>query len=119
MLPSLFISHGSPMLALEPGASGPALKRLAAELPRPKAIVLVSAHWESPDLRVASHPAPEIWHDFAGFPPSKAYSGLKVARRSHSKRNIPHIECHIIRCVGKNKTQFARWSTDDRVWLIL
>ncbi len=57
--------------------------------------------------------------DFAGFPPSKAYSGLKVARRSHSKRNIPHIECHIIRCVGKNKTQFARWSTDDRVWLIL
>ena len=59
MLPSLFISHGSPMLALEPGASGPALKRLAAELPRPKAIVLVSAHWESPDLRVASNPAPE------------------------------------------------------------
>ena len=69
MLPSLFISHGSPMLALEPGASGPALKRLAAELPRPKAIVLVSAHWESPDLRVASHPAPETWHDFACFPP--------------------------------------------------
>ena len=70
MLPSLFISHGSPMLALEPGASGPALKRLAAELPRPKAIVLVSAHWESPDLRVASHPSPETWHDFGGFPPA-------------------------------------------------
>ena len=52
MLPSLYISHGSPMLALEPGASGPALKRLAAELPRPKAIALVSAHWESTDLRV-------------------------------------------------------------------
>ena len=70
MLPSLFISHGSPMLALEPGASGPALKRLAAELQRPQAIVLVSAHWESPDLRVASHPAPETWHDFGGFPPA-------------------------------------------------
>lgn len=42
MLPSLFISHGSPMLALEPGESGPALQRLAAELPRPKAIVIVS-----------------------------------------------------------------------------
>ena len=68
MLPSLYISHGSPMLALEPGASGPALKRLAAELPRPKAIVLVSAHWESTDLRVASNPAPETWHDFGGFP---------------------------------------------------
>lgn len=70
MLPSLFISHGSPMLALEPGASGPALKRLAAGLPRPKAIVLVSAHWESPELSVTSHPAPATWHDFGGFPPA-------------------------------------------------
>ena len=70
MLPSLFISHGSPMLALEPGASGPALRRLAAELPRPKAIVLVSAHWQSADLQVASHPAPATWHDFGGFPPA-------------------------------------------------
>ncbi len=69
MLPSLFISHGSPMLALEPGESGPALQQLAAELPRPNAIVVVSAHWESNDLRVASHPAPDTWHDFGGFPP--------------------------------------------------
>ncbi|AUG42272.1 dioxygenase [Pseudomonas chlororaphis] len=68
MLPSLFISHGSPMLALEPGASGPALARLAAELPRPKAIVVVSAHWESQDLRVNSNPQPQTWHDFGGFP---------------------------------------------------
>ncbi|ROL91173.1 DODA-type extradiol aromatic ring-opening family dioxygenase [Pseudomonas chlororaphis] len=68
MLPSLFISHGSPMLALEPGASGPALARLAAELPCPKAIVVVSAHWESQDLRVSSNPRPQTWHDFGGFP---------------------------------------------------
>ncbi|UVJ42729.1 dioxygenase [Pseudomonas sp. LS1212] len=68
MLPSLFISHGSPMLALQPGASGPALLKLAAELPRPKAIVIVSAHWESHELLVASNPAPETWHDFGGFP---------------------------------------------------
>ncbi|AZD09656.1 hypothetical protein C4K26_4267 [Pseudomonas chlororaphis] len=68
MLPSLFISHGSPMLALEPGASGPALARLAAKLPRPRAIVVVSAHWESQDLRVSSNPQPQTWHDFGGFP---------------------------------------------------
>ncbi|WP_350613155.1 class III extradiol ring-cleavage dioxygenase [Pseudomonas sp. HY7a-MNA-CIBAN-0227] len=68
MLPSLFISHGSPMLALQPGASGPALARLAAELPRPKAIVVVSAHWESQGLLVSGSPAPETWHDFGGFP---------------------------------------------------
>jgi 4,5-DOPA dioxygenase extradiol len=35
------------MLALEPGASGPALARLAAEIAKPKAIVMVSAHWEA------------------------------------------------------------------------
>ena len=70
MLPSLYISHGSPMLALEPGASGPALKRLAAELPPPKPIVPVSAHWQTTDLRVASNPEPETWHDFGGFPPA-------------------------------------------------
>ncbi|AZE77638.1 DODA-type extradiol aromatic ring-opening family dioxygenase [Pseudomonas synxantha] len=68
MLPSLFISHGSPMLALQPGASGPALQRLAAELPRPQAIVVVSAHWESQALLVSGGAAPETWHDFGGFP---------------------------------------------------
>jgi len=68
MFPSLFISHGSPMLALEPGASGPALVRLAAELPRPRAIVIVSAHWESQELLVNGNPQPETWHDFGGFP---------------------------------------------------
>ncbi|MDB6047618.1 MAG: dioxygenase [Pseudomonas sp.] len=70
MFPSLFISHGSPMLALEPGASGPALLRLAAEMPKPRAIVIVSAHWESQELLVNGNPQPETWHDFGGFPPA-------------------------------------------------
>jgi 4,5-DOPA dioxygenase extradiol len=68
MFPSLYISHGSPMLALEPGTSGPALARLAAALPKPKAIVIVSAHWESSELLVGGNPQPETWHDFGGFP---------------------------------------------------
>ncbi|TWC19543.1 4,5-DOPA dioxygenase extradiol [Pseudomonas sp. SJZ085] len=70
MLPSLFISHGSPMLALEPGDSGPALARLAAQLPRPTAILIVSAHWESSELLVSANPQPRTWHDFGGFPPA-------------------------------------------------
>ncbi|WLG43401.1 class III extradiol ring-cleavage dioxygenase [Pseudomonas sp. FP1740] len=68
MFPSLYISHGSPMLALEPGASGPALANLAATMPKPKAIVIVSAHWESSELLVSGNPQPETWHDFGGFP---------------------------------------------------
>src|SRR5690606_39608822 len=62
------ISHGSPMLALQPGASGPALAALANALPRPKAIVVVSAHWESQALRVTGHARPQTWHDFRCFP---------------------------------------------------
>ncbi|MDG9928932.1 MULTISPECIES: class III extradiol ring-cleavage dioxygenase [unclassified Pseudomonas] len=70
MLPALFISHGSPMLALEPGASGTALARLAAGMDRPRAILVVSAHWESDELLIGSSPNPDTWHDFGGFPPA-------------------------------------------------
>lgn len=58
------------MLALQPGASGPALAALARALQRPKAIVVVSAHWESRELLVMSNPQPPTWHDFHGFPPA-------------------------------------------------
>ena len=45
-LPGLFISHGSPMLALDPEQVGPALHRLSVNLPTPKAIIVMSAHWK-------------------------------------------------------------------------
>lgn len=70
MLPSLFISHGSPMVALQPGDTGRALARLARELARPRAILVVSAHWETSDLRLTSAPRQQAWHDFYGFPPA-------------------------------------------------
>lgn len=70
MLPSLFISHGSPMVALQPGDTGRVLARLAGELPRPTAILVVSAHWETVDLRLTSAPRQQAWHDFYGFPPA-------------------------------------------------
>lgn len=67
-LPALFISHGSPMLALEAGQVGIALQRLSFNLPRPKAIVVMSAHWESHALEVSTAVRPDTWHDFNGFP---------------------------------------------------
>ncbi|PVZ88713.1 dioxygenase [Serratia sp. S1B] len=69
-LPGLFISHGSPLLALDPEQVGPALQRLGLNLPRPQAIVVMSAHWESQALEVSSAVRPETWHDFRGFPPA-------------------------------------------------
>lgn len=67
-LPALFISHGSPMLALEPGQVGIALERISHNLPKPKAIVVMSAHWEDRVLEVSTATRPKTWHDFNGFP---------------------------------------------------
>ncbi|ATZ66898.1 DODA-type extradiol aromatic ring-opening family dioxygenase [Acinetobacter haemolyticus] len=68
-LPGLFISHGSPMLALDPEQVGPALHRLSHNLPKPEAIIVMSAHWESQALEVSTSTRPQTWHDFRGFPP--------------------------------------------------
>ena len=67
-LPGLFISHGSPMLAIEPQQVGPALARLSLNLPKPQAIIIMSAHWESDTLEVSTATRPDTWHDFRGFP---------------------------------------------------
>lgn len=67
-LPSLYISHGSPMTALQPGRVGPRLAELAASLPRPRAIVIASAHWPSAQPLVGGHVQPPTIHDFGGFP---------------------------------------------------
>jgi 4,5-DOPA dioxygenase extradiol len=68
MLPSVFISHGSPMHALEPGAAGEAWKALARRLPRPKAILIASAHWETNLPMLSGSENPETIHDFYNFP---------------------------------------------------
>lgn len=68
-IPSIFISHGAPTLALDNTAAHRFLKALGERLPRPKAILVVSAHWESmggPAVSLA--PQPETIHDFGGFP---------------------------------------------------
>ena len=67
-MPVLFIGHGSPMNILEKNAYTDALKELAASLPVPRAILVVSAHWVTPGLKVTAAPAPKQIYDFFGFP---------------------------------------------------
>ena len=67
-LPSVFVSHGSPMHALEPGAAGAAWKALAQRLPRPRAILIASAHWETQLPMLTGGERPETIHDFYNFP---------------------------------------------------
>lgn len=68
MMPTVFISHGSPMLAIEPGPYGSAWRKMADTLPRPKAILVVSAHWNTRQPALTLAPAPDTIHDFGGFP---------------------------------------------------
>ncbi len=70
IIPTVFLSHGSPMLMLEPGRTGPAWQALAADLPRPRAILAVSAHWNTRTPAVSAAPTPETIHDFYGFTPA-------------------------------------------------
>ena len=67
-LPSVFVSHGSPMHALHPGAAGEAWAALGRDLPRPRAILISSAHWETQVPMLTGSARPETIHDFFGFP---------------------------------------------------
>ena len=67
-LPSVFVSHGSPMHALEPGAAGEAWRALGSRLGKPKAIVIASAHWETNLPMLTGNAKPETIHDFYNFP---------------------------------------------------
>jgi 4,5-DOPA dioxygenase extradiol len=68
MLPSLFIAHGAPSLAIEQHAYTEFLRGLGKELPRPRAIVIFSAHWESQVQQISSVTRYETIYDFYGFP---------------------------------------------------
>jgi len=69
-LPAIFLSHGAPTLAVVQTEQTRAWARLAAELPRPRAILAVSAHWDTDTPAISAAPHPETIHDFNGFPRS-------------------------------------------------
>lgn len=67
-MPTLFIGHGSPMNTLEDNADTATWREVAAALPRPRAILAISAHWLTRTLAVTAMAWPETIHDFGGFP---------------------------------------------------
>jgi 4,5-DOPA dioxygenase extradiol len=70
-LPALFVSHGAPLFAIEPGSSGPALRQWGEALSKQgslRGIVIMSPHWMASSPTVMTNPQPQTWHDFGGFP---------------------------------------------------
>jgi len=68
-LPALFVGHGNPMNAIEDNAFSRAWADIGAQVPTPKAILCVSAHWETRGTQVTAMAHPRTIHDFGGFPP--------------------------------------------------
>ena len=67
-MPVLFVGHGSPSNAIDDNDFSRAWAAIGRDLPRPRAILCVSAHWETDGARVTAMPKPRTIHDFWGFP---------------------------------------------------
>ncbi|HUQ52122.1 MAG TPA: class III extradiol ring-cleavage dioxygenase [Gammaproteobacteria bacterium] len=67
-MPSLFVSHGSPLLAVVDSAARRFLQELGPRLPAPTSIVAISAHYDTPTAEITAAAQPETIHDFGGFP---------------------------------------------------
>ncbi|TNH08854.1 4,5-DOPA dioxygenase extradiol [Testudinibacter sp. TR-2022] len=67
-MPAIFIGHGSPMLAIQDNPFTPKWRQAAQAMPKPKAILVISAHWISMGVAETAAPNPELIYDFYGFP---------------------------------------------------
>jgi 4,5-DOPA dioxygenase extradiol len=100
-LPSVFLSHGAPTLAVEDGSDTQAWAALAAKLPRPEAILVISAHWDTEAPVVSAAPWPETIHDFFGFPRElyqqryPAPGAPELAQEVSRRINLAGLACDI------------------------
>lgn len=108
MTPAIFVSHGSPGLAIEAGPSREFLADLGSRLGKPDAIVCVSAHWETAEVSVSLDPHPETIHDFYGFPP-------ELYRTRYPAPGDPALGRRILRLLPDAKGLDAR-GFDHGVW---
>ena len=114
-LPTLFISHGSPTFAIEPGRAGPALAALGATLPLPKAVLIVSPHWMTREPRVATTPAPKTIHDFGGFPDA-------LYQLNYPAPGAPEVAARaieVLRAAGWAAEADPQWGLDHGAWVPL
>jgi 4,5-DOPA dioxygenase extradiol len=98
--PLLFVSHGAPLFAIEPGLAGPRLAELGRELPRPDAIVILSPHWMTRgEVNVTASTAPQTIHDFGSFPD-------ELYQLRYPAPGAPILAAHIVKLL-----QAAGWTS--------
>lgn len=114
-LPAIFVSHGSPTLVLNDVPARDFLMGLGADLPQPRAIVVVSAHYESAGVRVNTAARPRVIHDFHGFP--KALYEMR-----YDAPGDPDLAAAIVarlRMAGLDAEGDESWGFDHGTWVPL
>lgn len=112
-MPSLFVSHGAPTFAIEPALAGPLLRQLGRELPRPRAVLVLSPHWMTPSVRVSATATPETVHDFGGFP-------AELYRIQYPAPGSPEVAARaleLLNAAGWNATADERRGLDHGAWV--
>ena len=114
-MPALFVGHGSPMNAIEDTVYARAWIDIAAKLPRPKAILCLSAHWETEGTIVTAMAQPKTIHDFYGFPDAlnqvqyPAPGSLELAERVRQ----------IVTSTAVRLDDGCSWGLDHGAWSVL
>jgi 4,5-DOPA dioxygenase extradiol len=112
--PALFLGHGSPMLAIEPGQYPEAWSRLGRALPRPRAILAVSAHWYTRGTAVTAMPRPKTIHDFYGFPEAL----YQVQYPAPGDPALAQRACELLAPVPVH-ADAREWGLDHGTWSVL
>ncbi len=112
--PSLFIGHGSPLNALRDNAFTRSLRALGPVLPRPRALLVVSAHWLTPGLSaVTANEKPPTIHDFRGFP-------AELHAMQYPAPGAPDMAQEVINLVrGAKIVASTDWGFDHGTWTVL
>lgn len=112
-MPVLFCAHGSPMNAIENNSFTRSLKTLGSSLPRPKAILCISAHWLTRGTYVNVSPQPKMIYDMHGFPD-------ELYRVKYSSIGAPQIANEIQNRVTSTKVlSDTEWGYDHGNWSIM
>jgi len=111
-MPTLFVSHGAPTLVIDPVPTRDFLRSIGQMLPRPKAILAVSAHWDTPAPRLTSGASPHTMYDFYGFPDGKA---VAFALPYQPAAEAPDSEYDLWLCTGRVLEHWHTGSMTRRV----